>query len=269
MGITNLKMQEIQAKTAKYRRFLRTIILLVWLFLIISTTTKPAHAQDCISVNWETTPLFSANDLEPGDVISKWVEVTNMTGSDQNIGIWATLISRELLSIPDSNGLDFLSQLLLVITNKGTGETLFGSGGSSYFSDLFTNPGNEIYLSTLPGGQKITYELYVEFPFNKGNEWQSRNAAFDLTLGCIIGEIEDDGLVEGVKDEITPTPTVAITAEWVGPEEEGGDVLGILEVLPKTGHTLVNLRAFAGLTTSIFLFGSRRIIYKNRMRRGS
>ncbi len=79
-------------------------------FLVVPSTF--AQPSDNLVVQFEQTPLFNEANFLPGEGVTRWIKVTNNSGSTQKIAI-------ETINENDPD--DFASQLSLVI-KEGTAE---------------------------------------------------------------------------------------------------------------------------------------------------
>lgn len=139
-----------------------------------------ARAAGTLDIQFEKTPLFSEASFVPGDSVTRWVRVTNTTGSAVDLGA-------QLSNFSDPDGLG--SQLHVSIREGGT--ALY----SGTLSDL--NTAGESKLSVLNDGAITQYDVSVTFDPTVGNLYQGKTMMFDFIIGSI-----------GVA---TPTPTLTPT----------------------------------------------------------
>lgn len=148
-----------------------------------------------INVTFQNTPLFSNDDIKPGDTITKTVTVENVSGSPQDVYV-------ELLNCTETKNLG--DTLFMTVKD---GSTTFVSSAS--FADLFCNIKKPL-TSGLPAGASVTYDVTVDFPWEAGNEYQLGSAGFDFCVGFSGGAFGCDGSEETGEDDgggetITPS----------------------------------------------------------------
>jgi len=120
-------------------------------------------------------PVFSVNDLKPGDCYTRPVAVQNDGVSPASITVKADQI----------NNPDHLSDILYLTITEGAA-TLYGGGNSKSVSQFFldsTATVDGLALSSLPAGGSTTYQFLVCMPPEAGNEWQKTQLVFDLLFG--------------------------------------------------------------------------------------
>ena len=136
--------------------------------------TQSAFAvQAPLTVNFSSTPLFSEANFAPGNEVTRTVDVSNNSGSSQNIIVEATNAS-------DGSGLG--EKLNLVIT-EGDVTRYTGKLGA------FLRAG-EVSLSPLANTANTTYSFGVTFDSNADDSLQNKNLGFDLCVGFQGGQTQ-------------------------------------------------------------------------------
>ncbi len=121
---------------------------------------------DPLVVGFETAPLFSEANFLPGGEITRWIKVTNNSGSNQRI-------ATQPLNITDPNHLGGV--LNLVIKEGGT--TLYNNALSNFLAN------GEVYLSDLANGANTQYDFTVSFYSGTQNTFQGKKLGFDILIG--------------------------------------------------------------------------------------
>ena len=149
------------------------LLSLVITFAFGFTQVVSAQTPTRLDVTYTPDPLFSENDVKPGDDLStREAKVENFTSETQ------TIIIEAVNEIDDTN---FGSEIELVILENSL--TVF----SGTLADFFA--GGEITLSDLGPNSTTTYEFYIDVNHEAGNEHQNANISFDV----VIGFLGDDG----------------------------------------------------------------------------
>lgn len=144
---------------------------------------SPLFASAAIEVNFESSPLFGAENFLPGDTISKTVEVTNTYDDAHNV-------YTELINVTDNDGLGDVIDV--EIENGGT---IYSQTFAQFEAD------NSVFLSNLGAGDTVTYTFHMTFRPEAGNEYQNAELGFDLCIGLDGGNFAcDDGEEEGPGD---------------------------------------------------------------------
>jgi hypothetical protein len=143
-------------------------IFIFFLFLII-----PSFALAAVNIQFQSEPLFSDANFLPGNTVTRWVKVTNNTDQTQRIATEAI----------NSSGNDLSVSLNLTIKEDGSfvlySDTLFN----------FYNIG-EKHLSDIPSGGSKEYDFEISFPVGSGNEWQGKTTSFDINVGFLQDQIQ-------------------------------------------------------------------------------
>ena len=160
----------------------------------------PNPAADDLIVDFEQTPLFGneEDNFLPGDNVTRWVKVTNNTGTStetKRIATQATNFGDPILGPPNSSSdpddvseYDLSRALLITIReeNSGGGYTdIYGTPGTTGIKTLFQFYENgETYLSNVSGnGGMVKYEFEISFPADKGDDWQGATTGFNIIVG--------------------------------------------------------------------------------------
>ncbi|MFH1657486.1 MAG: fibronectin type III domain-containing protein [bacterium] len=137
-------------------------------------------AQSSLVVEFENTPLFGNADIKPGDSEIRWIKVTDNSGAMRTIAIEAI----NFPGFPDINSVpsdDLSRALLIAIRLKGGADLYGGSAGAKTLFEFYQI--GEISLSDINNGVTEEYEVEIDFPIEKGNEWQGKTTGFDLLVG--------------------------------------------------------------------------------------
>ena len=135
------------------------------------------------NVDFEQDPLFYEANFLPGDTVSRYVKVSNYTGTAVDVGVQSRDISDP----------GFLGDLIdLEIKENGT--TLYSGTLTDFFVD--SEDPNVLPLGSLPDGGNTQYDFLATFNPTAGNDTQGKSLNFDLTIG-ILGENENNGGEDG------------------------------------------------------------------------
>lgn len=147
---------------------------------IVCETKKKGENRCTVSPS-NTAPLFSSEsfpnfDIKPGDKYKRKIYVKNKTKETCNF----TLVSvdkKHDTETPIGSGKYFSDELQTKIT-KGT-KVVFGGNNYTSFSNLFSVD-NKL-LSKIKPSDSETFEWYIYFSPNAGNEYQNAELSFDFT----------------------------------------------------------------------------------------
>lgn len=136
----------------------------------------PASAATTLTVVFEATPLFSEANFMPGDSVTRWVQVTNISGGAVNMGA-----KLDPFSDPDGLGsqLDTIIKEGATVLYTGTLASLYAAG--------------EVLLSALADTATTQYDISVTFNPTAGDPYQGKSVGFDFIIGSL--------------GTATPTPT--------------------------------------------------------------
>ena len=163
----------------KYRRILTFVLLpFVVLGLIYIFQHKRASdvgAIDLISVTYDghttTDPIFTLDDMKPGDEYQKCFTVKNVNTTDSfDILMKSVFISEEK---------EFADILEIVITLQGGSDIYGGTAGYKNVQN-FLDEATPLNLGNYSPGAENTYCITVKFPSKAGNEYQLAKLIFDL-----------------------------------------------------------------------------------------
>lgn len=159
------------------KNFLSKILISVATGVIFFSAPLVAAAQPLITVEFQNSPLFSEANFLPSQSVTKWIKVTNVSGSTQKIVIKALNVK----SVGD------LSDFLDLEIKENT--TVLSTSTLAHFFTL-----SEQQLSDLLPGKDTQYDLSITFNPNAGNDLQNAILGFDLAVGTSGGgETISDG----------------------------------------------------------------------------
>jgi uncharacterized repeat protein (TIGR01451 family) len=166
-------------KNMKYKNTIQNFIF-ISILLVMSFVygAKAVQAQN-IAVEFQSSPLFLNLDTKPGDETTRWVKVTNFTGSDRVVGVQAT-------NTYDCTGDPFCLADVLQFTVKKGATVLYQNTLAGFFAD------GGVVLISQAGGSTEQYDFTVQFPAVIGNDYQTLTTHFDLLVG-FVGESEGGG----------------------------------------------------------------------------
>jgi len=159
-----------------------------------------ANDEDLI-VEFEQEPLFSETNLSPGNSVTRWIKVSNNSGSTQKIAIKAD-------NIQECSEEKCLSDSLEIVIKEGIKE-----GGTELYNDSLTQfyDEGEIFLSELASDNNTQYDITVIFNEIAENEYQDKSTGFDLVIGFQEIEPEEEettgivlGAATGPSEETIP-----------------------------------------------------------------
>jgi len=169
-------------KYAHYKIFKYSlmVISLVGLFVLSTATVHAANLE----VDFEADPLFSEVNFLPGNEVTRTVEVTNNSESEQDIIM-------EAINAVDDDGLG--DALELVITE----------GETTLYDDMLSDflRAGEVSLSSLSSGDSKTYTFGVTFDDTTGNDVMGAGLSFDLCVGFEGGDTNCGDTVIGNEGE--------------------------------------------------------------------
>ena len=126
-----------------------------------------AKAVDPLVVEFEKSPLFSEANFLPGVSVTRFVKVTNNSGSSQRI-------ATQPLNILDPN---HLGDVLNLVIKEGD-RTLYNNALSNFLG------AGEVFLSNLAGNGTLTkYDFVISFYSGTQNTFQGRSLGFDILIG--------------------------------------------------------------------------------------
>jgi hypothetical protein len=151
-------------------------ILLITAIVIFSTGFLVSAVQAVgLAVEFEDgSPLFNKTNFVPGDIITKWIKVTNASGSTQRIAIEAIEFTKP---VPEND----LSRALMIVIKQGVTEIYGGAGSEKTLYQFYQN--GETYLSELTDNNTAQYDITISFPSDKEDYWQNKTTGFDIIVG--------------------------------------------------------------------------------------
>ncbi len=145
--------------------------------------TSTAYAVGDLTVNWgvpDGTPLFTVQNLTPGQSQSRSVTIQNGSSNNHPVAI------RGILNSQTGN---LASVLLITISENGTDK--YGgssSTGPKTLQQFFTDSAlpNGIFVSTLPSANSTIYSMKITFDPSAGNAFQNKQLLFDIHIGIFF-----------------------------------------------------------------------------------
>lgn len=168
-------------------KFIKIIALttsLVVAFNIISPNfleKSTVRAIGDLTVNWgvpEGDPIFVINNMVPGQVESRDVDITNGGTGIRPVGVRSEIVD-------DTGG---LSSMMDFKISDGATDLYGGTTGPKTLADFFTEgvPPNGIFLSNVNAGATKTYVFTATFKPEAGNGFQNTQVIFDIIIGITI-----------------------------------------------------------------------------------
>lgn len=127
-------------------------------------------------------PIFSITNSAPGDIVTRIIDVENVSGVPQLVAIKSNRTGG--LGIPAIEG------ILNVVISDGV-MVLYGTGsltGPKTVQDFFDDSTSEngISLGIIGVGVTKNYSITVTFPTSADNEYQNKSVIFDIHIGAVI-----------------------------------------------------------------------------------
>lgn len=168
---------------------------------ILSNIFRPAsaYAVGDLTVTWNgagsgnTGPMFSTDNMAPGDTEQKTITVENGSADSHEISI------RGLVTANTGD----LSDVMTIVISRNGSDIYGGSLGIKTLTEFFTDSsgGNGIILGTLGSGETASYDLFVTFLEESGNQYQSQALTFDLKIGLVFEVPEICASIENLNIE--------------------------------------------------------------------
>jgi Ca2+-binding RTX toxin-like protein len=167
-------------------KILKIAILLIIVTLIVTQTNvldvfrpKTAYAVGDLNVNWGAgvtpgDPIFSVNNMAPGDSESRNVVLTNNATTARPVAV---------KGVPTDNSDNLSDAMDITISNGST--ILYGPKTVSEFFTDSTDP-EGILLETINPGSSRTITFLVTFRESAGNEFQNDQLVFDIIIGISV-----------------------------------------------------------------------------------
>lgn len=191
----------------------------------------PALAAGNINVSYpgEPGPIFEANNMAPGDIVSKTVTIINSSSYDETVAI----------TVDGSSPTSSLAPAIYMkITEVSSGSVKF-EGFLDTFFDL-----SEYVLGVIPSSGSSDYTFSAQFMSGSlDNDLQSLSEGFNFNLGFIAVD-RDTGDTGGI------LAGIAQFFGFGGEEGEDGSIAGITdEALQQDSSPLSQATSVAGVIT--------------------
>ena len=140
-----------------------------------------AFAIGDLTVDWgvpEGNPIFIVNDIAPGQIESRTVQVSNGAISARPVGV------RGIEATDSAN----LSDVMEITISQGSTDLYGGTTGIKTLTQFFTESSgiNGIFLSNLGPLINTSYIFKVKFSEAAGNTYQGQSIVFDLKIGISV-----------------------------------------------------------------------------------
>lgn len=136
-------------------------------------------APNDLVVQFQNSPLFSEANFAPGQSVTRWVKVTNNSGSTQKI----------IVDTINKNDPNHLADQLNVVIKQGEVE-LYSNTLTNFFIA-------ERYLSDLMNGVQTQYDFTITFNSDAGNDYKGRTLGFDFIIGFLGQEGQQQPTTSG------------------------------------------------------------------------
>ncbi|MGB2762275.1 MAG: fibronectin type III domain-containing protein [Minisyncoccales bacterium] len=157
----------------------KTILIALIAVFSAGLLINPVYATGGLAIQFEQDPLFNQANFLPGDSVTRWVMVSNMTGETQPIATEAV----NYFGFPDPDAVpdDDLSRALLIVISEGGTDLYGGTTGEKTLFNFYQD--GETHISDLANGAYTTYNFQITFPSEKEDEWQGKTTGFDILVG--------------------------------------------------------------------------------------
>lgn len=169
-------------------RILTVVSLFAFLAVFVTGYRFPvknptAFAVGDLSVDWgvpDGDPIFVVNNMAPGDMEDRDVDVTNDAPSPRPVGVRGV----------ETSDIGGLKTVLDIVISEG-GTDLYGGTsptGPKTLDQFFAESAGPdgIFLFDLAPSETKTINFKVTFPESAGNEFQATSVVFDLIIGLSI-----------------------------------------------------------------------------------
>lgn len=160
------------------KKLLLTSIIALAAILVFPGTASAAGLNVTFETGAPPTPLFNEANFLPGDAVTRWAEVENVSGADQQI-------AAEVFNFSDPDG---LADQLMVSIRRADDSVVYATTTLTVFYGA-----GEIVLDTLSDGSSETYYFTVMFEPSAGNPYQTKTTQFDFRIGIFGDEGGCDG----------------------------------------------------------------------------
>lgn len=150
-------------------RLIKTILIISIAIFgagVLFVDSAQAQPPDNLVVQFEQTPLFNEANFLPGTGVTRFVKVTNNSGSSQRI-------ATEAINKSDPDNL--AEKLNLVIKEGAT--VIFNDTLKKFFDQ------GETYLSSLANNANTQYDFTVSFNSGADDFYQGKTLGFDIVVG--------------------------------------------------------------------------------------
>lgn len=173
------------------KRIFAIIFVLSLIFLItalygkFNLFAKPSYvyAVGDLTVDWgggvlEGQPIFSVNNMFPGQTESHTVTITNDASSARPVGIRA---------VQNSDTGNIASKINIIISSGGV-DLYGGTLGSKSLADFFADSTlpSFVSLTTLSSGESKSFEINANFDEDANNLFQGKTVNFDIKIGVAV-----------------------------------------------------------------------------------
>lgn len=179
-------MVNFKLKKVKYLAVL--LISVIGLTLAMPVFVRnSSQAVGGIDVIWDGVvdgaPIFVVNNMLPGDVETKNVQVNNGVSVARLISVKGTRTG----GIGDDPKLE---TALDIVISEGGLDLYGGTAGVKTVADFFADSAAEdgIMLSILNSNDSTSYDFTVTFPQSASNEFQAKSVIFDITMGIVASD---------------------------------------------------------------------------------
>ena len=217
-------------------------ILILSLFVLVTQSLAITQTAGEMTINHDE-PLFPSSTVwYPGLNLRNTIEVKNTGGSIRGLGINSTNTSH-------TGG---LADVLILKVDDG-GHYVFGGNGDKTMKD-FWNEG-DFEVANLGPFETKTIGFSISMPGPLGNEYQSKEAKFDLIIG-FLNQSSVILTVTGITNpstgailEITSNPFAGFSGSF---EEVLGKSTSSAELSPTPSPTVINIGQVKGTMTKNF-----------------
>lgn len=194
------------------------VVALYGLSAVQAKSVSLAQNED-LEIIWEGEPLFSLENMAPGDSVSKKVSIKNISAKETKVYFFAE----------HKNSSENMLANVLTVKAKCDDKQVYQDTLAELFSisDSIHAP----LLGVISAGNSLLCNLQVSFDENADNTCQGLTQNCDFGLGFVSGEDK-----EIVNEEIQEKQLEDKKGNDEEQEQEQqGTVLGSVEALPQTG----------------------------------
>lgn len=204
------------------------LLLLHFYPLNFNLNQSSVRAIGNLEVDWgvpDGEPIFVIENILPGEMAARTVDVVNNAGSIRPVGVRAVKTS----------GDGVLETGLEITISQNSSDIYGGTAGLKTVAQFFAESAGPdgIPLSSLNAGESTTYTFKVVFPQIAGNEFQGKDVIFDLIIGISI-----DLPSECDQIDLLPTPIIGTSKAETLTGTPGNDLIMGLEGADKINGNL-------------------------------